>query len=449
MVLSLFGTDGVRGRVGIEPICPDTILKLGWAIGKNLNESDQSGPVLIGKDTRLSGYMLESVLEAGLCSAGKDIVLLGPLPTPGISYLTRTTDAVAGIVISGSHNSHYDNGIKIFSATGDKMNDRSLAEIEQLMAQPSDCVAAELLGKAYRMDDARERYIQYCKNTIDPETSLKGLDVVLDCANGAAYDVAPRVFSGLGANLTVMHAEPDGYNINQECGSTDMRTLQSRVREVGADLGIAFDGDADRMLMIDENGSEVNGDQLLYILACHQRRKGKAVPGVVGTILSNLGLQESLQALDIPFARTRVGDRHVREEMISRGWELGGETSGHIICLDKSTSGDGIVSALGILAAMRETGQHLSQLARAMKYYPQYAVNIPIESGQTSSIEQHPAVQDAVSNIENKLGSSGRVVLRASGTEPLFRVMLEGEDSKQIEKLADDVVKAIHQAISN
>lgn len=448
MALSLFGTDGVRGQVGVEPVCPGTILKLGWAIGKNLNRSGQSGPVLIGKDTRLSGYMLESVLEAGLCSAGRDTVLLGPLPTPGISYLTRTTDAGAGIVISGSHNPHYDNGIKIFSTTGDKMNDQSLAGIEQFMTQPPDCVAAELLGKAYRMDDARERYIQYCKDTIDPETSLKGLDVILDCANGAAYDVAPQVFSGLGASLTVMHAKPDGYNINQECGSTDMRKLRSRVREAGADLGIAFDGDADRMLMIDEEGSEVNGDQLLYILACHRQRKGKAVSGVVGTILSNLGLQESLQAMDIPFARARVGDRYVREEMIARGWELGGETSGHIICLDKSTSGDGIVSALGVLAAMRETGQRLSHLAGAMKYYPQCAVNIPI-SGQTGSIEQHPDVLNAVSNIEHKLGSSGRIILRASGTEPLFRVMLEGKDSKQLERLADDAVKAIHQAISN
>jgi len=449
MTLSLFGTDGVRGRVGVEPICPDTILKLGWAIGKYLNRSGQSGPVLIGKDTRLSGYMLESVLEAGLCSAGKDTALLGPLPTPGISYLTRTTDAGAGIVISGSHNPHYDNGIKIFSTTGDKINDPSLAEIEQLMMQPPDCVAAELLGKAYRMDDARKRYIDYCKDTIDPETSLENLHVVLDCANGAAYDVAPRVFSGLGIDLTVMNAEPDGYNINQECGSTDMRKLQSRVRESGADLGIAFDGDADRMLMIDEDGSEVNGDQLLYILAAHRKRKGSAISGVVGTILSNLGLQESLQDVDIPFARTKVGDRYVREEMITRGWELGGETSGHILCLDKSTTGDGIVSALGVLTAMRETGERLSQLARAMKYYPQCAMNIPIEAGQGSFIEQHPAVRNAVSDAESKLGPSGRIVLRASGTEPLFRVMLEGKDSRQLETLADGVVKAIHQAISS
>ncbi len=448
MTPSFFGTDGVRGRVGIEPICPSTILDLGWAIGKTLGSTGRSAPVLIGKDTRLSGYMLESALEAGLCSAGVNIILLGPLPTPGIAYLTRMTEASAGIVISGSHNPHYDNGIKIFSGTGDKMNDQSLAGIEDLMKQSPDCVAAAFLGKASRMDDARDRYIQYCKNTIDPKTSFKGLHVVLDCANGAAYDVAPKVFSEMGAEVTTMHVEPDGYNINQECGSTDMRHLKSMVCEVGADLGIAFDGDADRVLMVDEQGLEVNGDQILYILACHRKRAGKYVAGVVGTILSNLGLEESLKTMDIRFARTRVGDRYVQEEMIKNGWDLGGETSGHIICLDKSTTGDGIVSALEVLVAMRESGKSLNQLAAAMKHYPQYAVNIPVESGESAAIECHPVVQNAVSSIEQQLGISGRIVLRESGTEPFFRVMLEGENEKQLQVLADRVVNAIQQVIS-
>ncbi|MCY4050723.1 MAG: phosphoglucosamine mutase [Gammaproteobacteria bacterium] len=448
MTLSLFGTDGVRGRVGVEPITPYTILKLGWAIGKYLRNTGQLGNVLIGKDTRLSGYMLESVLEAGLCSAGTDIVLLGPLPTPGIAHLTHTTNAGAGIVISGSHNPYYDNGIKIFSASGDKMNDESLFAIEKIMNESLDCVEAAGLGKASRKDDAREHYIQYCKDTIDSKISLKGLHLVVDCANGAAYDVAPQVFSELGANVTVMHADPDGYNINQECGSTDMRSLQSRVRKEGADLGIAFDGDADRMLMVDELGSEVNGDQLLYILACHRKRIGKHVAGVVGTTLSNLGLEESLQEMGISFVRSQVGDRFVQEKMIEKGWDLGGETSGHIICFDKSTTGDGMVSALEVLVSMRETAQRLSQLASSMKSYPQYAVNIPIKSPQICAIEQHPSVKKAVLETKEKLGLSGRVVLRPSGTEPLFRVLLEGGNRKQLESLTDNLVNVIHEVAS-
>ncbi len=448
MALSLFGTDGVRGRVGIEPITPYTVLKLGWAVGKYLRNTGQLGHVLIGKDTRLSGYLLESVLEAGLCSAGTDIVLLGPLPTPGIAHLTHTANAGAGIVISGSHNPYCDNGIKIFSSSGDKMNDQSLVAIEKLMDESLDCVEAEQLGKASRMDDARDRYIHFCKETIDSKISLKGMHVVVDCANGAAYDVAPRVFSELGAHLTVMHADPDGYNINQECGSIDMRSLQSRVCKEGADLGIAFDGDADRILMVDELGTEVNGDQLLYILACHRKRVGKTVAGVVGTILSNLGLEESLQEIGIPFDRSQVGDRFVQEKMIANDWDLGGETSGHIICFDKSRTGDGIVSALEILVAIRETGQRLSQLARTMKMYPQHAVNVPIEARQVCSIEEHPAVKKAVLETQEKLGLSGRVILRESGTEPLFRIMMEGENPKQLESLTNNLVNAIHQATS-
>lgn len=448
MPLSLFGTDGVRGRVGIDPIIPSTILKLGWAIGKTLNAPADKGAVLIGKDTRLSGYMLESVLEAGLCSAGMDIALVGPLPTPGIAYLTRHSDACAGIVISGSHNPYPDNGIKIFDSVGDKLNDESLAQIELMMAQPPDCVAAPLLGKASRMIDARDRYINYCKKTIDPITSLEGLNVVLDCANGAAYDVAPRIFSELGVNLTVINAEPDGFNINQQCGSTDLRALQAKVLEEKADLGIAFDGDADRVLMVDEHGNKVTGDQILYILARYRQGNGKTVEGVVGTILSNMALEESLQALGIPFVRTQVGDRFVQEAMIAKKWMLGGEASGHIIGMDKSTTGDGIVYGLEVLAAVFESGQSLGQLVEGIKPYPQHTVDIPIKPDASHSIEDQPVVQAAVLEVEKLLAKQGRIVLRASGTEPLFRVMLEGRNVEQLEKLADKVVKAIKQAIS-
>ena len=444
----MFGTDGVRGRVGVEPITPSTILKLGWAIGKTLDTTGSRGGVLIGKDTRISGYLLESVLEAGLCSAGMDTVLLGPIPTPGIAYLTRNTDARAGIVISGSHNPYQDNGIKIFSSAGDKLNDKAIGGIQRMMDRPLECVGARQLGKASRMADARDRYVEYCRTTIDPGTTLKGLRVVLDCANGAAYDVAPRVLSDLGAELTVMGNAPDGYNINRQCGSTDLRALQSRVLEVGADVGMAFDGDADRVLLVNSKGAPVNGDEILYVLARYRQRTGRAGGGIVGTVLSNIGLEQSLKEAGIPFVRTRVGDRFVQEELVARNWILGGEASGHIICLDKSTTGDGIVCGLEVLAAMCETGKSLKQLCEGMTLYPQHAVNIPIDPGSAESVSDHPVVLDAVSDIQGILGSRGRVVLRPSGTEPLFRVMLEGEDPDQLELLTGRIVEAINRAVS-
>jgi phosphoglucosamine mutase len=422
----MFGTDGVRGRVGVEPITPTTILKLGWAAGKVFSRAGAGDNVLIGKDTRVSGYLLESALEAGFSAAGVNISLLGPMPTPGIAYLTRTARACAGVVISASHNPFYDNGIKIFSSDGTKLQDKLVQEIDDMMLQPIECVDSSELGKAKRFPDAYGRYIEYCKHTFDQSLSLEGLKVVIDCANGAAYDVAPNVLDELGAEVIAIGNHPDGFNINDNCGSTHLESVVAQVRESGADIGIALDGDADRVLLVDEQGNTINGDQILYILACHRLDKGALKGGVVGTLMTNLGLELALQDRNIPFTRARVGDRHVHEKLTERGWILGGEASGHIICLDKSTTGDGIVAALEVLEVMLQSGKSLSQLVADVTLFPQLIVNVPIGTADGKELTKNPRICDAVADAESRLGKTGRVVLRPSGTEPLFRVMLEG-----------------------
>lgn len=448
MTGSLFGTDGVRGRVGVEPITPATILKLGWAAGKVFLRAGAGDNVLIGKDTRVSGYLLESALEAGFSSAGVNISLLGPMPTPGIAYLTRTARACAGVVISASHNPYYDNGIKIFSSDGTKLQEKLVQEIDDMMLQPIECVDSSELGKAKRFPDAYGRYIEYCKHTFDRSLSLDGLKVVIDCANGAAYDVAPNVLEELGAEVIAIGNHPDGFNINDNCGSTHLEAVVDQVRESGADIGIALDGDADRVLLVDAQGNTINGDQILYILACHRLKKGGLKGGVVGTLMTNLGLELALQDRNIPFTRSRVGDRYVHEKLTEQGWILGGEASGHIICLDKSTTGDGIVAALEVLEVMLQTGKSLSQLIAGVTLFPQLIVNVPIGTADGKELTKNPMIRDAVSDAESRLGKTGRVVLRPSGTEPLFRVMLEGDDSVLVETLTLEIAERVREAVS-
>jgi phosphoglucosamine mutase len=444
----MFGTDGVRGRVGVEPITPTTILKLGWAAGKVFSRAGAGDNVLIGKDTRVSGYLLESALEAGFSAAGVNISLLGPMPTPGIAYLTRTARACAGVVISASHNPFYDNGIKIFSSDGTKLQDKLVQEIDDMMLQPIECVDSSELGKAKRFPDAYGRYIEYCKHTFDQSLSLEGLKVVIDCANGAAYDVAPNVLDELGAEVIAIGNHPDGFNINDNCGSTHLESVVAQVRESGADIGIALDGDADRVLLVDEQGNTINGDQILYILACHRLDKGALKGGVVGTLMTNLGLELALQDRNIPFTRARVGDRHVHEKLTERGWILGGEASGHIICLDKSTTGDGIVAALEVLEVMLQSGKSLSQLVADVTLFPQLIVNVPIGTADGKELTKNPRICDAVADAESRLGKTGRVVLRPSGTEPLFRVMLEGDDSVTVEALTLEIADRVREVVS-
>ncbi len=438
---SLFGTDGVRGRVGEEPVTPATILKLGWAAGRVLSDSGVSNTVLIGKDTRVSGYLLESALEAGFSSAGVNVSLLGPMPTPGIAYLTRTARACAGVVISASHNPYYDNGIKIFSTDGTKLPEDLVEKIDSAMRQPMTCVESQALGKASRFTDAHGRYIEYCKNTFSENLSLDKLKIVVDCANGAAYEVAPNVFRELGAEIEAIGNQPDGFNINENCGSTNLDLLKAGVVDCAADIGVALDGDADRVLLIDENGNEINGDQILYVLASHRLLKGSLGGGVAGTLMTNLGLELGLKDRGIEFARAKVGDRYVHELMAGRGWELGGEASGHIICLDKSTTGDGIVAALEVLEVMLETGKTLGQLVEGMVLFPHTIVNIKLGTADGNAVLKNPKLRKLVVSLENELGTSGRIVLRPSGTEPLFRVMVEGEN--------EDTVNAVSQKISD
>ena len=448
MTGSLFGTDGVRGRVGVEPITPATVLKLGWAAGRVFSRAGAGDNVLIGKDTRVSGYLLESALEAGFSAAGVNISLLGPMPTPGIAYLTRTARACAGVVISASHNPYYDNGIKIFSPDGTKLQDNLVQEIDAMMLRPMECVESSELGKAKRFPDAYGRYIEYCKQTFDQSSSLEGLKVVIDCANGAAYDVAPNVLDELGAEVIAIGNLPDGFNINENCGSTHLETLTAQVRESGADIGIALDGDADRVLLVDEQGTTVNGDQILYILACHRLSTGNLQGGVVGTLMTNLGLELALEDRNIPFARSRVGDRYVHEKLTEQGWILGGEASGHIICLDKSTTGDGIVAALEVLEVMLQSGKSLSQLVEGVTLFPQLIVNVPIGTANGKELTRNPRICDAVCDAESQLGKTGRVVLRPSGTEPLFRVMLEGDDLTTVETLTHQIADTVRAVVS-
>ncbi|HEX7044843.1 MAG TPA: phosphoglucosamine mutase [Burkholderiales bacterium] len=440
-----FGTDGVRGRVGEEPITPETVLKLGWAAGRVLGRTAADpGKILIGKDTRVSGYLLESALECGLSAAGVDIRLLGPMPTPAIAYLTRTARARAGIVISASHNPYQDNGIKFFSADGTKLPDEVEAAIEAEMAQPLRMVSSNALGKAKRYDDAGGRYIEFCKSTFPHRASLAGLRIVVDCANGAGYHVAPLVFSELGADVVAIANEPDGFNINRECGSTYPETLRRAVLEHGAHLGIALDGDGDRVIMVDGGGAVVDGDQLLYIIAMDRRECGVFRGGIVGTLMSNFGLEAACRAQGIPFVRAAVGDRYVMSALLEQGWDLGGETSGHIICLDKLTTGDGIIAALQVLSAIVRTGRTLAELKAGMSVYPQCMINVRMT--RRFDPNRSTPVKRAVEEVERELNGQGRVVLRPSGTEPVIRVMVEGADSRQVERLSQQLADVVRRA---
>jgi len=429
-----FGTDGIRGAVGIEPITPTTIVHLGWALGTVMKKHYGKGSVMVGKDTRVSGYLLESSMEAGLSSAGMDVIMLGPLPTPAIAYLTQTARAHAGVVISASHNSYADNGIKFFGPDGAKISDDIQNEIEALMSESLEVVASEQLGKAYRMDDAVGRYVEFCKGTIPRRMNFKGLKVAIDCANGAAYQSAPSAFHELGADIHVINNKPNGFNINDKCGSTCIEGLQKTVVEQSCDLGIAFDGDADRVLMVDSLGNPVDGDQLLFVIADSLHKQNRLKGGVVGTLMSNLGLEKALHERDIPFVRAKVGDRYVMQELKQRDWVLGGESSGHIICLDKTTTGDGLVSALQVMSQMQFMEQGLHELAANMTMYPQKMINVKLAAkANAAQVCELPAVLESVKQAENTLAESGRVLLRASGTEPVIRVMVEGTEESQVD----------------
>jgi phosphoglucosamine mutase len=442
MTRKYFGTDGIRGTVGEGPINPEFVLKLGWAAGRVLG-GGKGGKILIGKDTRISGYMFESALEAGLVAAGMDIRLLGPMPTPGIAYLTRTLHAKAGIVISASHNPHQDNGIKFFSGDGCKLPDAVEQAIEAELEKPLTCVASEQLGKAKRVEDARGRYIEFCKSTIPSRITFGGMKIVVDCANGATYHITPDVLEELGAAVIEIGTEPDGLNINREVGSTHPQRLQQAVREHGADLGIALDGDGDRVLLVDEDGTLVDGDEILYIIARSRLANGGLQGAVVGTLMSNLGLELALGELGIGFERTQVGDRYILERLAAQGWDLGGEPSGHIICLDRTTTGDGTVSALQVLAEMHSTGHSLKQLRSGMTRFPQELVNVRLGNARPAEIMVAAEVVAAVRAVESELGEAGRVLLRPSGTEPLIRVMVEGREAGQVNSLAHRIADAV------
>ncbi|MFZ8976733.1 MAG: phosphoglucosamine mutase [Pseudohongiellaceae bacterium] len=436
-----FGTDGIRGKVGQAPITPDFMLKLGWAAGKVFMQGGHRSKILIGKDTRISGYMFEAALEAGLTAAGVDINLTGPMPTPAIAYLTRTLRAQAGIVISASHNSFEDNGIKFFSDNGTKLPDEVELAIEAELSKALTTVAPKSLGKASRIDDARGRYIEFCKSTVGSRLTLSGLKVVVDCANGATYDIAPAVLSELGADVVSIGTDPNGLNINDKIGSTSPAALKEKVLEVGADLGVALDGDGDRSIMVDHQGNVVDGDEMLFVIACERRRRNIEFGGVVGTKMSNLGMELALAERAVPFARTAVGDRFVLQEMQQRGWQLGGESSGHIICHDITTTGDGIVSALQVLTAVVLTGKPLRELRGAMQKFPQTMINVRL--GQDPDVSASQSVRDAVSGVEDKLQGRGRVLLRPSGTEPVLRVMVEGEDADLVAQLARELADVV------
>lgn len=441
-----FGTDGIRGRVGESPITADFMLHLGWAAGKVFARQGKRH-ILIGKDTRLSGYMFESALEAGLSAAGVDVSLVGPMPTPGIAYLTQTFHADAGIVISASHNPFEDNGIKFFSGQGEKLPDETEAEIERWLDTPMETVAPAQLGKARRIADAAGRYIEFCKNTLAFHTSLKGLHIVLDCAHGATYHIAPAVFSELGAQVSVIGNQPDGLNINKGVGSTHPEALQAKVVELGADLGIAFDGDGDRVMMVNHTGRLIDGDDILYIIARHLLDKDRLKGGVVGTLMSNFGLEMAFKALDVPFVRAQVGDRYVMAELQAQDWLLGGETSGHIVCRHVQSTGDGIVSALQVVAAMALRGRSLDSLLEGLKKLPQSLVNVRI-AGDKALVMRHPQVVAAVADVEAQFAGRGRVLLRPSGTEPLLRVMVEGEDSDEVQQAAEQIARVINEVVA-
>jgi len=439
-----FGTDGIRGRVGEAPITPDFVLRLGYAAGCVLARTGDAGDrpaVLIGKDTRISGYMLESALEAGLSAAGVDVLLVGPMPTPAVAYLTRALRLSAGIVISASHNPYDDNGIKFFSGNGAKLPDQVESAIEAELARPMQCRKSAGLGKARRIDDAAGRYIEFCKSTFPSSLDLRGMRIVVDSAHGACYQVAAHVFHELGAEVVSIGSEPDGFNINRDCGATAPAALQKAVAAERADLGIALDGDGDRLVMVDGKGEVYDGDRLLYVIASERRREKRLRGGVVGTLMTNLGLQQALAKLRIPFARSGVGDRYVLELLKKRGWQLGGENSGHIVCLDQHTTGDGIVSALQVLAALRNGRTSLAKAAAAVRLCPQVLLNVRM--AQNFNFSGDPGVKKAVDAAEAALAGNGRVLLRASGTEPLIRVMVEGRTRRVVEGWAEKIAAAV------
>ena len=435
-----FGTDGVRGKVGTYPITPDFALKLGWAAGKVL-ASQGSKMVLIGKDTRISGYMLESALEAGLAAAGLSAAFTGPMPTPAIAYLTRTFRAEAGIVISASHNPYYDNGIKFFSAKGTKLPDEIEEAIEAMLEQPMDCVESAELGKASRINDAAGRYIEFCKGTFPAHLGLEGYKIVVDCANGATYHIAPNVLRELGAEVIEIGTDPNGLNINEKCGATDVTALQAKVVETKADVGLAYDGDGDRIMMVDHLGNKVDGDQILFIIAREALRSGQLKGGVVGTLMSNMSLEIALKMLGVPFLRANVGDRYVLEKMVENDWTLGGENSGHIIIADKNTTGDGIVASLAVLVAMAQHKLSLNELASAVKLFPQVLINVRFAGGDNPL--ESDAVKSVAADVEKRLEGKGRILLRKSGTEPLIRVMVECQDAALAQQCAEEIAEAV------
>ena len=435
-----FGTDGVRGKVGTYPITPDFALKLGWAAGKVL-ASQGSRTVLIGKDTRISGYMLESALEAGLAAAGLTAAFTGPMPTPAVAYLTRTFRLEAGIVISASHNPYYDNGIKFFSAEGTKLPDNIEEAIEAMLDQPMDCVESAELGKARRINDAAGRYIEFCKSTFPAHLGLDGYKIVVDCANGATYHIAPNVLRELGAEVIEIGVTPNGININEKCGATDVKALQEKVLETKADVGLAYDGDGDRIMMVDHLGNKVDGDQILFIIAREALRSGQLKGGVVGTLMSNMSLEIALKMLGVPFVRANVGDRYVLEKMVEHGWTLGGENSGHIIIADKNTTGDGIIASLAVLSAMVQHRLSLNELASAVKLFPQVLINVRFAGGDNPL--ESEAVKAVAADVEKRLEGKGRILLRKSGTEPLIRVMVECEDGALAKQCAEEIAEAV------
>jgi len=443
-----FGTDGIRGSVGDAPITPDFMLKLGWACGRVFSrEAGGEGrcTVIIGKDTRVSGYMFESALEAGLVAAGVNVKLLGPMPTPAVALMTRTQAAVAGIVISASHNPFYDNGIKFFSAEGSKLPDEIELAIEAELEQEVTTVRSRDIGKVLRVVDAAGRYIEFCKSTVPEGFNLRGMRIAVDCANGATYHIAPSVFSELGADVISIGVQPDGFNINEGVGSTDTSALSALVRERGVDLGIAFDGDGDRVLFVDGAGDLVDGDELIYMIAMYRLTAGYGEAGVVGTLMSNLGLELALKAEGLEFVRAQVGDRYVKERMEAEGWFLGGESSGHIICSDVTTTGDGIVAALQVLIALKDSGQSLAEFRSGMKKYPQRMINVTV-AGKVN-LDDYPAVAASVARVEGQLGERGRVLLRPSGTEPKIRVMVEGEEPSEVDALCTELAADVEREL--
>lgn len=445
MAKKYFGTDGIRGKVGDRLITPEFVMRLGWAAGKVFAEQGKSR-ILIGKDTRISGYMFEAALEAGLSAAGVNVSMLGPIPTPGIAYLTRAFRAQAGIVISASHNPYYDNGIKFFSGSGEKLPDETELAIEAYIDQPMQCVESDSIGKAVRINDAAGRYIEFCKGTVRTIT-LSGLKIVVDCANGAAYKIAPAVFSELGAEVIPIGNEPNGFNINKGCGSTAPNVLRARVIEEQADLGIAFDGDGDRVVMVDDQGNLVDGDQLLYIIVAHAQEKGLLQGGVVGTLMTNFGMEHALIEHGIPFERANVGDRYVLQKLLEKGWRYGGESSGHLLCLDYQTTGDAIVSALQVLQVLIESEKTLFEWQAQFAKTPQVMINV--KRSRPFDLDALPEIGEAIKATEDKLAGSGRVLLRPSGTEPVVRVMVEGQNPRQAASLAKELAVVVEEALNS